>query len=60
MKLFDIPVNYVVEGETEAHAVNTLVKLANLDHATEADHIYECRIDEPQELEEHEAKDYRA
>ena len=60
MKLFDIPVNFVVEGKTDTEAMEALARLMRLDAAEGFEAIYECRIDEPQELEEHEAKDYRA
>jgi len=58
MTLFNINVNYVVKGETEDHAINTLVKLANLNYATECNEIYECIILEVTELEPHEIEEY--
>lgn len=57
---FDISVNFVVECETDTEAMETLARLMRLDAAEGFKAIYECSIDEPQELEEHEAKDYRA
>jgi len=56
--LYDIQVNFVVKGETPDEAINTLVKLANFDHATESDEVFECLILDERMLEPHEVQEY--